>query len=247
MNCSERKFTKNFLILLVLISVLFSGCGVTVTKVENTTSKPQTEITEKISSTTLQSKDKASATNPTTTTATATAKTTSKKTTEASEKVSTRSAVTTTKKQAKQVTCTIEIDCKTILDNIENLRPEKKAFLPSGGYILHETTVSVNEGSTVFDVLKLVCKQNTCPEKCTYCRQSGIQLEYVYTPGYDSEYVRGIHQLYEKDCGTQSGWMYSVNGVFPNYGCNKYTVKNGDKIKFRYTCDLGEDVGDSFG
>lgn len=245
MNCSERKITKNFLIFLVLISVLFSGCGVTVTKVENTTSEPQTEITEKIFSTTLQSKDKTTATDPTT--ATTAKDKTEKKTTKASKKKSSSSTVTTTKKQAKKVTCTIEIDCKTILDNIENLRPEKKAFLPSDGYILHETTVSVNEGITAFDVLKLVCKQNTCPEKCTYCRQSGIQLEYVYTPGYDSEYVRGIHQLYEKDCGTQSGWMYSVNGVFPNYGCNKYTVKNGDKIKFRFTCDLGEDVGDSFG
>lgn len=245
MNCSERKITKNFLIFLVFISVLFSGCGVTVTKVENTTSEPQTEITEKIFSTTLQSKDKITVTN--TTTATAAKDKTEKKKTKASEKKSSSSTVTTTKKLANKVICTIEIDCKTILDNIENLRPEKKAFLPSDGYILHEITVSVNEGSTAFDVLKLVCKQNTCPEKCTYCRQSGIQLEYVYTPGYDSEYVRGIHQLYEKDCGTQSGWMYSVNGVFPNYGCNKYTVKNGDKIKFRFTCDLGEDVGSSFG
>ena len=96
-------------------------------------------------------------------------------------------------------------------------------------------------------MLKLVCKQNTCPEKCSYCRKSGIQLEYVYTPGYDSEYIRGIHQLYEKDCGTQSGWMYSVNGVFPNYGVNKYTVKNGDDIKFRYTCNgFGEDLGANF-
>ena len=119
--------------------------------------------------------------------------------------------------------------------------------MPKDGYILKETTVSVAEGSTVFDVLRLVCKQNTCPEKCTYCRKSGIQLEYVYTPGYDSEYIRGIHQLYEKDCGTQSGWMYSVNGVFPNYGVNKYTVKNGDEIKLRYTCNgLGEDLGASF-
>ncbi len=41
--------------------------------------------------------------------------------------------------------------------------------------------------------------------------------------------------------------MYSVNGVFPNYGVNKYTVKNGDDIKFRYTCNgFGEDLGANF-
>ena len=70
-----------------------------------------------------------------------------------------------------------------------------------------------------------------------------MEYVYVYTPAYSSNYIRGIHQLYEKDCGTRSGWMYSVNGIFPNYGVSKYTVKNGDVIRFAYTCDLGEDIG----
>ncbi len=233
---------KYISLLLVSVLILLSGCSMTVTKVENTTSDEQHIITKEEITTSTTSSAVASTTVYTTT---APNTTTVKRTTTAH---TTKSAkVTTTKKQVKPITCTIEIECKTILNNLDSLRPEKKAFLPKDGYILKETTVSVAEGSTVFDVLKLVCKQNTCPEKCTYCRKSGIQLEYVYTPGYDSEYIRGIHQLYEKDCGTQSGWMYSVNGVFPNYGVNKYTVKNGDDIKLRYTCNgLGEDLGASF-
>lgn len=238
---------KYISVLLVSVLILLSGCGMTVTKVENTTVDKQNIITDENITTSSADSEMTSTTVYTTTAL-------NKATVKATKSVSTAASpsakptkITTTKKQGQTVTCTIEIECKTILNNLGNLRPEKKAFLPKDGYILKETTVSVAEGSTVFDVLKLVCKQNTCPEKCTYCRKSGIQLEYIYTPGYDSEYIRGIHQLYEKDCGTQSGWMYSVNGVFPNYGVNKYTVKNGDNIKLRYTCNgFGEDLGASF-
>lgn len=241
---------KHISLLLISVLILLSGCGMTVTKVENTTADRQNITTSTTSSETNSTAVKSASAGKTIST-TQSVKTTTTTiisggsiTTAHSTKPS---KVTTTKKQGKTVTCKIEIECKTILKNLDKLRPEKKAFLPKDGYILKTTTVSVAEGSTVFDVLKLVCKQNTCPEKCSYCRKSGIQLEYVYTPGYDSEYIRGIHQLYEKDCGTQSGWMYSVNGVFPNYGVNKYTVKNGDDIKFRYTCNgLGEDLGANF-
>lgn len=40
-----------------------------------------------------------------------------------------------------------------------------------------------------------------------------------------------------------SGWMYSVNDWYPNYGCSCYTVQPGDVICWVYTCDLGQDVG----
>ena len=58
--------------------------------------------------------------------------------------------------------------------------------------------------------------------------------------------VEGINQLYEFDCGELSGWMYSVNSWFPNYGCSQYEVSDGDMIEWRYTCDLGRDVGDQY-
>ena len=37
--------------------------------------------------------------------------------------------------------------------------------------------------------------------------------------------------------------MYKVNGWFPNYGCSRYSVQDGDVIEWVYTCDLGRDVG----
>ena len=130
-------------------------------------------------------------------------------------------------------TCTISISCSTILNNMDNLTDGKEEFVPSDGWILPATTVEFNEGDSVHDVLKAVCKEN------------GIHMESTYTPMYDSAYVEGINQLYEFDCGELSGWMYNVNGWFPNYGCSKYTVSDGDVINWVYTCDLGKDVGDN--
>jgi len=37
--------------------------------------------------------------------------------------------------------------------------------------------------------------------------------------------------------------MYSVNGVFPSYGCSQYVLQAGDVIQWHYTCDLGADLG----
>lgn len=102
--------------------------------------------------------------------------------------------------------CTITIVCDTILDNIGKLNKEKAPFVPKDAVILPQTRVSFAEGDTVFDVLQKVCTA------------ADIQLEYSWTPAYDSGYIEGINHLYEFDCGSQSGWMYKVNDWFPNYG-----------------------------
>ena len=130
-------------------------------------------------------------------------------------------------------TCTIEIRCDTILSNMQDLKPGLDVYVPDSGTILPTTTVTFTEGETVFDVLKRICDERS------------IQIEYSYTPMYGSYYIEGINHLYEFDCGQQSGWMYKVNGWFPNYGCSRYQVEDGDVICWVYTCDLGADVGDN--
>ena len=129
-------------------------------------------------------------------------------------------------------TCTIEIRCDTILNNWDDLTPGKEGYVPSNGTILATSSVSFEEGDTVFDVLTAVCKA------------AGIQLEYTFSSLYGSNYIEGINNLYEFDCGEESGWMYKVNGWFPNYGCSKYELHDGDVIVWCYTCKgLGADVG----
>ena len=136
--------------------------------------------------------------------------------------------------KGKTYTCTFSIECSTILNNLSMLDPNKLEMLPSGGIILPQTTVVFYEGESVFDVLQRVCKEN------------GIHLESEWTPIYNTAYIEGIHNLYEFDCGALSGWMYSVNGWYPNYGCSRYQLKDGDVVQWRYTCDLGNDIGGGY-
>jgi len=131
-------------------------------------------------------------------------------------------------------TCTIQIRCDTILSNMDRLTPGKNAYVPSNGVILATSSVQFVDGETVFEVLQRACSY------------AGIQLEYSWTPMYGSYYIEGINNLYEFDCGAESGWMYKVNGWFPNYGCSSYTLKDGDVIVWCYTVSgLGADVGGS--
>ena len=131
-----------------------------------------------------------------------------------------------------KATCTITIRCDTIFDNADKLEQSKIPYVPEDGEILPVTTVEFTPGETVFDVLNRVCKT------------AGLQIEYSWTPMYDSYYIEGINHLYEFDCGFESGWMYKVNGWFPNYGCSAYELQGGEEIVWCYTCTgLGTDVG----
>ncbi|MDO4754133.1 MAG: DUF4430 domain-containing protein [Bacillota bacterium] len=127
--------------------------------------------------------------------------------------------------------CTISISCASILEHEDWLDPEKKELVPRDGWILKPHEVTVREGENVFGLLQKTCKQNN------------IHMEFVDTPLYNSAYIEGIGNLYEFDCGELSGWMYRVNGWFPNYGCSRYQLKEGDVVEWVYTCELGRDVG----
>ncbi|MDR0852339.1 MAG: DUF4430 domain-containing protein [Clostridiales Family XIII bacterium] len=132
--------------------------------------------------------------------------------------------------------CTLYIECGKILDpnNIGNLNPAKTGIVPGDGVILSSRTVSFTEGESVFDVLARETRNN------------GIHMEFVDTPIYNSAYIEGIANLYEFDCGELSGWVYSVNGWFPNYGSSRYQLQDGDTIEWHYSCDLGRDFGLNF-
>ena len=136
--------------------------------------------------------------------------------------------------EASRMNCFLTIRCDTILDNWGDLDPAKAPYVPSNAVILGRVAAEFTDGETVFDVLKRVCNNY------------GIQIEYSYAPMYGNYYIEGINHLYEFDCGPESGWMYKVNGWFPNYGCSSYTLKNDDDIVWCYTCKgLGADVGGS--
>ena len=128
-------------------------------------------------------------------------------------------------------TVTITIRCDTAVANGMHEESKWAGIVPANGCILPVTTLEFTDGETVFNLL--------CRVRDTY----KLQMEYSGTD--TTAYIQGINNLYEKDAGKWSGWMYNVNGWYSNYGCGQYVVENGDVIEWRYTCDGGADLGNA--
>lgn len=77
-------------------------------------------------------------------------------------------------------------------------------------------TFTFNEGATAYDAL------------CAL----GLSVNAHGSP-YGT-YVAAIGGLAEKEHGSTSGWMYSVNGVAPNTACSNYVLHNGDSVVWYY-------------
>lgn len=128
-------------------------------------------------------------------------------------------------------TCTLSVVCTTILDNLDKFDNSKLQVLPQDGVIFPAVMVTFYQGESVFNVLQREMKK------------AGLHMEFNAAPVYNSNYIEGIGNIYELDCGELSGWVYKVNGLVPNYGCSRYQLRHGDIIEFVYTCNLGRDVG----
>lgn len=120
----------------------------------------------------------------------------------------------------------------SVLSEAEKQITVTLAIYGVGGELMVDAgSIRVSEGSTVFTVLR------------DYAKESG--LEFTYSGGAKSAYVAGIGGLYEFDHGSQSGWLYRVNGDFSSasVSCGSYSVCDGDRIEWLYTIDRGADVG----
>ena len=115
----------------------------------------------------------------------------------------------------------------------QELSDSMLSVLPENGIILDKYEIEYEDGATVFEVFADVVKENK------------IHMEHTGTAKVP--YIEGVANLYEFDCGPLSGWMYQVNGWFPSFSMGQYAVERGDSIEIIYTCDLGEDVGDTYG
>jgi hypothetical protein len=127
---------------------------------------------------------------------------------------------------------TIRVD--TLLNNMHRLNREKHELVPADGVIFPLTAVTAYEGESVFNVLQRETRRNR------------IHMESRFTPIFNSAYIMGIHNLYEFDAGELSGWMYKVNGWFPNFGASRYILSPGDVIEWHFTVDLGRDLGENW-
>ncbi|MDR0904953.1 MAG: S-layer homology domain-containing protein [Oscillospiraceae bacterium] len=72
--------------------------------------------------------------------------------------------------------------------------------------------------------------------------KAGLTVRTANGGQYGGLYIESINGLAEFDKGSGSGWMYSVNGVFPEYSASLYALTGGETVNWLYTRDLGEDL-----
>lgn len=96
------------------------------------------------------------------------------------------------------------------------------------GYIVHPKEITLRKDDTAFTVMERAVGSGS--------------VQYIGSGA--SLYVQAIDGLGEFDEGPESGWLYEVNGKFPEYSAGLYTVKDGDTIRWRYTTNLGKDLED---
>ena len=246
----NRKFNALVVLLLLVISMLFTGCSVeTVDEynsrmnltqaIEETTSiTVKAEIFEtRVEKETAQSDENISQVETSvndTVTQTPTQRAESTSPIQATDKpqIPIQSSVETAppnqtvqETDKKTVKVKIAIRCEKAVENWDKLNDSAKneSIVPKSGIILDMQDYNAKEGDTAFDVLKSACESN------------GISLNYTGNVKRKTIYINGINGLYERDCGSASGWVYSINNEFPTASSGGYTVKDGDIIEFHFT------------
>lgn len=116
----------------------------------------------------------------------------------------------------------------------ENKEEEKPKFIVNINIkmvddIIFSSQIVLNNEVNAFDALKY------------YCESNSIQLG--YTSSGKLAYVNSINGIKEKSEGPSSGWMYKVNGVFPNISAGRYNLSSNDTLEWVFTKDGGKDVG----
>lgn len=103
---------------------------------------------------------------------------------------------------------------------MDKLTEGKEEYVPSDGYIIRNYSIKAKEGETVYSLLQRVCSAN------------GIFIN-VQDSSW-GKYISGINNLDQKDCGSDSGWKYKVNGTYPGHTCDKEKIKSNSTIVWEY-------------
>ena len=110
------------------------------------------------------------------------------------------------------------------------------------GTIISAVRVPFAEGDTIAEV--------------TIRLLDAMKIGYEYTGSVTNGFYLGAikrfvvnntpyDSLGQFDAGEGSGWMISSNDWFIDKGASEFRVKSGDKIQWKYTCQLGSDIGDN--
>lgn len=87
-------------------------------------------------------------------------------------------------------------------------------------YVLNPVSVSIEENTTVFELLKKTTRENK------------IHMEFDGSD--ETAYVEGIDNLYAFDKGPESGWLFYVNEKEAEIGAGQMPVRPGDTVEWIY-------------
>ncbi|PIC57948.1 hypothetical protein CSV80_06480 [Sporosarcina sp. P12(2017)] len=130
-------------------------------------------------------------------------------------------------------------------------------------YLIKPTKMDIHQGEKGSYILDQLLRNNGYEYGKTGNLDSSFYLRDVSKPGM----LNGLHipddlwevvekvsttsnrdiyspdSLSEFDFANGSGWMYSVNGDYPNYGFSDAYFLDGDVVRVRYTLHYGKDIG----
>lgn len=100
-----------------------------------------------------------------------------------------------------------------------------EAKIPEDGFWVDGETIVVNEDITVYDLMVAARFLDLFEFKD---RNSSSM------PGY----IGNINNLAEKECGSESGWKFQVNGEISSKGSSQVKVKDGDEVTWYYAVNI---------
>ncbi|MBT9672395.1 DUF4430 domain-containing protein [Secundilactobacillus kimchicus] len=106
--------------------------------------------------------------------------------------------------------------------NTEQVQVQIFGPLEEGNKVLKSGNVAIKDGDTAFDVLKQ------------------LDSDISYTGSGSSIYVTRIGSYTAGSGGVGGGWLYNVNGSYPNASAGSYKVKSGDLVQWVWTSTLGD-------
>ncbi|NLC25289.1 MAG: DUF4430 domain-containing protein [Fastidiosipila sp.] len=207
---------------------------------ENVTEDPDYSKENSITSVTSESSSavseqvttKKQTTKNTTTSKTSKAKTsastkTAATTTSTTSSTTTKAATTTTTTPDGKITVYLTINCV----NAVNANLSAAASYAPDGIMMSNKELSVKQGSTVLDVLNVL-------------KESGYVIS--ASNNFLGTYVSAIQGISSGAASGSGGWIFSVNGNFPNTSASNLIVTNGDRISFHYTIKTGDVPGSPY-
>ncbi len=131
------------------------------------------------------------------------------------------------------------------------------------GYLIPPTEVEIHQGERTSYILDQLLRDNGFTYNYTGNHDEGFYLSAIQKPGLVAdptippdllELVRDASTRFDEedydtdwlgefDFANGSGWMYSVNGDYPNFGFADSYLLDGDVVRIRYTLHYGKDIG----